>query len=76
MARGYSTLFIQSVEDANPNLIGVKLGKLCIKKEIPVIDIANYFKVSRMSVYSWFRGERHVGDRYLDRMNKLIEKLS
>jgi len=76
MAKGYSTLFIQSVKNANPNLIGVQLAKACIKNDIPVIDIANYFKVSRMSVYAWFRGERHVADKHLDRMNKLIEKLS
>jgi hypothetical protein len=76
MARGYSSLFIQAVNDANPNLIGVKLAKICIKKDIPVVDVANYFKISRMSVYSWFRGERHVGDRHIDKMNKLIEKLS
>lgn len=76
MARGYSSLFIQDVENANPSLIGVKLAKLCIKKDIPVIDIADHFKVSRVSVYAWFRGHRHVGDRYLDRMHKLIDKLS
>jgi len=76
MARGYSSLFIQDVKNANPSLIGVKLAKLCIKKDIPVIEIANHFKVSRVSVYAWFRGIRHVGDRHLDKMNKLIEKLS
>jgi predicted DNA-binding protein YlxM (UPF0122 family) len=76
MAKGYSSLFIQSVKDANPNLIGVKLAKLCIKNDVSVITIANHFGVSRMSVYAWFRGERHVGDRHLDKMNRLIEKLS
>lgn len=76
MAKGYSSLFIQSVKDANPNLLGVKLAKLCIKKDIPVIEVAEYFNVSRMSVYAWFRGMRHVGDKHLDKMNKLIEKLS
>lgn len=76
MARGYSSLFIQEVEDANRNLIGVKLAKICIKKEIPTIDIANYFGVSRMTVYSWFKGHRHVSDKHLDKMNRLIEKLS
>lgn len=76
MARGYSSLFIQDVKNANPQLLGVKLAKLCIKNDIPVITIANHFKVSRVSVYAWFRGTRHVGDRHLDRMNRLIEKLS
>ena len=76
MARGYSSLFIQDVNDANPHLIGVKLGKICIKKDIPVVDIAGYFNVSRMSVYAWFRGTRHVADKHLDKMKKLIEKLS
>lgn len=76
MAKGYSSLFVQDVKNANPSLIGVKLAKLCIKNDIPVIEVADYFKVSRMSVYAWFRGTRHVGDRHLDQMHKLIEKLS
>jgi hypothetical protein len=76
MAKGYSSLFVQSVKDANPYLLGVRLAKLCIKKDIPVVDVAQHFNVSRMSVYAWFRGVRDVSDKHADKMKKLIDKLS
>jgi len=46
--------------------LGVKFGLICIQKDIPVADIADYFKVSRMTVYNWFKGvtampEKHEG---------------
>lgn len=36
---------------------GVALGRFCITKEIPVSDVAEYFGVSRMTIYKWFVGE-------------------
>jgi transcriptional regulator with XRE-family HTH domain len=33
------------------------LGRFCIHKDIPVKDIADYFGVSRMTIYKWFSGE-------------------
>lgn len=75
MAKGYSTLTVREVEEANPNLLGVKLGRICIKRDIPVKDVAEYFGVSRVTVYSWFRGTTVVSGKHADKMQKLIAKL-
>ena len=54
--RGYSYKLVQAIRAANPELLGVKLGLACIDSNIPVSDVAKAFKVSRMTVYSWFTG--------------------
>lgn len=55
-SRGYSSRFIRQVYAADPELIGVRLAKVCIEHEIPVQDIAEKTGVSRQTVYSWFVG--------------------
>lgn len=76
MAKGYSTLTVQEIQEANPTLLGVKLGKICVQKDIPVTDVAEYFKVSRVTVYAWFRGKAVVSGKHADKMKQLIAKLA
>ena len=74
--KGYTTLMVQAVYDANPFYPGVKLAKICIKLNIPVVDVAEYLNVSRPTVYSWFIGKRDVAPKYAEQVQKLIDKLS
>jgi hypothetical protein len=53
---GYSIKFVNEVNNADPEKIGVKLGLLCIDRDIPVTTVANYLNVSRMTIYMWFTG--------------------
>ena len=76
MAKGYSTLTVQEIRDANPNLLGVKLGRLCVERDIPVRDIAEHFGVSRVTIYTWFRGKAVVSGKYADKVQKLIARLA
>jgi len=55
--RGYASRIIKANLAANVESPGVALGRFCIKKEIPVSDVAEYFGVSRMTIYKWFVGE-------------------
>jgi len=48
---------------------------VCIKRDIPVTDIAQFFNVSRVTVYSWFRGTTNVSEQHWEKMQKLIDKL-
>ncbi len=57
-------------------MLGVKLGKICVNKDIPVIDVAEYFGVSRVTVYAWFRGKTVVSGKHADKMQKMIAKLA
>lgn len=76
MAKGYSVLTIQEIKEANPNLLGVKLGKICVGRDIPVTDVAEYFGVSRVTVYAWFRGKMVVSGKHVEKVQLLINKLS
>lgn len=73
---GYSTLMLQAINDANPFLLGVQLAKTCVRLNIPVKDVAEYLKVSRPTVYSWFIGKSEVSKKHQEQVQKLIDKLA
>ena len=75
-SRGYSTLMVQAIYDANPFFLGVKLAKICVRLNIPVTDVAEYLNVSRPTVYSWLNGKRDVSYKYATQVEKLIDKLA
>lgn len=75
MTVGYSLITVNEIQNANPNLLGVKLGKVCLKNNIPVKDVAEFFGVTRMTVYNWFKGKVVVSGKHAERMLKLIDKL-
>jgi hypothetical protein len=55
--RGYTLRIVRANKVANAKSPGVKLGRICIEKDIPVREVAEYFGVSRMTIYKWFVGE-------------------
>lgn len=73
---GYSTLTARDIREANQSLLGVKLGMICLDRDIPVTDVAEFFGTSRVTVYSWFRGKTVVSGKHVDKMHKLIAKLA
>lgn len=75
MSKGYTTKFIQAVNGADQTKIGVRLGKICIENDIPVVDVANFLGVTRMTVYHWFKGKTNVLGKHQEEVNKLITKL-
>ena len=75
MSTGYASGFINEVNASDKSKIGVRLGLTCIRADIPVSDISEFFDVSRVTVYSWFRGKSNVPEKHQVKMQKLIEKL-
>jgi predicted transcriptional regulator len=75
MPKGYSLLMADEIKSANSQLLGVQLGRVCLNKDIPVSDVASFFGVSRMTVYSWFRGKSIVSGKHAEKMKKLVDKL-
>lgn len=73
--RGYSTRTIRDNEAADANHPGVMLGRLCIAQEIPVADVAQFFKVSRMTIYKWFRGAELPRKKQVVKIEEIIAKL-
>jgi len=73
--RGYSEKFIQKVQGANQYKLGVRLGLACIRGEIPVNDVADFFKVSRVTIYNWFHGKTKVPTEHTEKIEKLLAKI-
>jgi hypothetical protein len=73
---GYSKRLIDDNKAANANKSGVKLGRLCIKLDIPVAHVADYCKVSRMTVYNWFKGDFEPSKDISAIVQKLTNKLA
>jgi len=72
MARPYSEQFLINLQKADPTRIGVQLGKICVKANLPTTYVAEAFNVSRMSIHSWFRGQ-YVREKNYERITKFIE---
>jgi len=71
---GYSLKFAKAVAKANQDLVGVMLGKLCIDKDISVIEVANYFSVSRTAIYAWFLGKSQPNKIHETKIYKYLKK--
>ncbi len=54
--RGYSIRMAEAIKGANGNLLGVRLGRACLARDIPVSDVAERLGVTRQTVYAWFMG--------------------
>lgn len=76
MSRGYTTKFVKAVNEADQTKVGVQLGQLCIKNDIPVAHVAEFLGVTRMTVYHWFKGETNVLKAHQEKIDKLVAKLS
>lgn len=71
MARPYSERFLLDLHKADPTRIGVQLGKVCVKANLPTSYVAEVFEVSRMSIHNWFRGQ-YVREKNYERIAKFI----
>jgi len=75
MSYGYSQSLVEANKKANIKSLGVALGRLCIKHEVPVSEVARELRVSRMTVYNWFWGVRTPTLHLQPRVVQYTEKL-
>jgi len=57
-------------------MLGVKLGRACIKAGISVAQVAADFDVSRTAVYAWFCGRSSPNWRLESAIEKYIKELA
>jgi hypothetical protein len=57
MPRNYSEEFLIEVHHLDAERLGVQFAKVCINANLPAMYVANALGVSRMTIYSWFRGK-------------------
>ena len=75
MPRSYSEPFLIELYKANPNRAGTALALACVKANIPAKYVAEALEVTRMTVFSWFRGKpiRHKNLLKVETLTDLIE---
>lgn len=72
MARSYSEDFLLDLHKLDPKRLGVQLAKLCVEANLPALYVAKAFKVSRMTVHSWFRGQ-YIRDKNCKRIEIFMD---
>jgi hypothetical protein len=75
MSRTYSEAFLIELHKANPNRAGTALALACVKANIPAKYVAEALEVTRMTVFSWFRGKpiRHKNLLKVETFTDLVE---
>lgn len=73
--RGYSRKFIEANRKADQSHLGVQLGRICITRDIPVQDVADFLDVSRQAVYLWFLGKSLPHPTMRETLKDVIKKL-
>jgi hypothetical protein len=75
MPRTYSERFLLDMHQADPYRAGVKLAKACVKANLPAKYVAEVLGVTRMTVYSWFRGKpiRDKNQQVVEVFTELVE---
>ena len=77
MPVGYSVQTLKDNAAADAGRLGVRLGRLCIDKNISVAEVAEAMQVSRQTVYNWVRGTKSpcAGER-AEMVEAYIAKIS
>jgi len=75
MEIGYSKRIADRIKEQDATLPWVQLGVICIDRDIPVSHVAEFFGVTRQTVYHWFLNKTKPQERYLEKIKEAIEKL-
>ena len=77
--RGYSNKIANANLNADLSSAGVKLGRFCIEQDKRVLDMAEEFNVSKLTIYKWIDRSRIPNERhsalileYLERQNEKV----
>lgn len=72
--RGYSQVIVNKNLLAPLSSDGVKLGRFCIERGISANYLANYFGVSRPTIYAWFSGEKAPRPTQIRKIRDFIQQ--
>jgi hypothetical protein len=72
MPRSYSEAFLIDLHKANPSRAGTALALACVKANIPAKYVAEALEVTRMTIFSWFRG-KPIRDKNLLKVETLTD---
>ena len=72
MPYGYSQSLVLANKKADIKSLGVALGRVCIRADISVRQLAGDFGVSRMTIYNWFKGDAVPHHSYVEQIREYI----
>jgi transposase len=72
---GYSQSIISATNNNELKGLGIELGRMCVRNQYSVAEVAQVLKVSRQTIYNWFTGKGNPRKRYEEQVTALIEKL-
>lgn len=72
---GYSIRVAEAIKEADGSLLGVKLGRACLARDIPVSTAAKALGVTRQTVYHWFLGLSEPRGKAIDAIKSYIASL-
>lgn len=76
MSYGYSAKLVALNQQADKSNLGVRLGRACIKKDIPVAAVANALGVSRQTLYNWFMGKSSPQPMMVDLVARYLARIA
>ncbi len=76
MSYGYSAKLVALNRQANKSNLGVRLGRACIKEDIPVSTVATALGVSRQTLYNWFVGKSSPQPMIVDLVARYLERIT
>jgi len=72
---GYSQQTVRLNRDADGKSLGVKLGRVCIARDIPVSDVMEFFSFSKQTVYNWFCGVHVPGKTHAASIQDFLNRV-
>jgi DNA-binding transcriptional regulator YiaG len=75
MSVGYSLRIVELNRSADEELLGVALGRACIRNNMPVSVLAARLGVSRQTVYNWFVGTSKPSSNTKNKIEALLTTL-
>lgn len=72
MSYGYTTRIDSLNRKANKSSLGVRLGRVCIKHNVPASEVASQLGVTRQTVYNWFIGVHEPNERLSELIKDFI----
>ena len=74
--QGYTIRVAEAINNADGDLVGVQLGRLCIKHDIAISKVAKYLGVTRQTVYYWFTGKSEPRPYFSKAVQKMIREIN
>lgn len=75
MPRSYGEKFLRELSaNTDDSNLGVEMARLCVDSKLPATYVAKALKVSRMSLYSWFRG-KPIANKFHARLEDFVSGL-